>query len=434
MKRVLFALPIVSIVLLAQTPAATEEQKEFFENKVRPVLAQNCFACHTNSQMGGLRLDSRDGLLKGGKSGAVVVPGDPDKSLMITAVRQTTDLKMPKYGHLTDQQIKDLTAWVKDGAVWPEEPKTAQASGYVITPQQRKFWSFQPLAKPEPPKTKDAAWPLNNVDRFILAKMEKEGLKPTSMTDRRTLLRRLTYDLTGLPPTYEEVKAFENDKSPNAYEKVVDRLLASPHYGEMWARHWLDVTRYAEDDYRIAQKDMHKERYKFAYTYRDWVIEAMNSDMPYDTFVKAQLAGDLMDEKVRDKMVPGLGLNGLGVWSMNDNPPAIERADEWNDKVDVTSKALLGLTVGCARCHDHKYDPIPQKDYYRWAGVFASTNFHAYPLVPKTSVDEYEAKKKELEEKEKKLKEFEDQLSEFEAKRSVLANRGLYGRGLARGH
>jgi mono/diheme cytochrome c family protein len=416
MKRVSLLLPFVSVALFAQSPSATEEQKEYFENKVRPILAQNCFACHTNSQMGGLRLDSRAGLLKGGKSGPVVVPGDPDKSLMITAVRQNTDLKMPKNGHLTEAEITDLATWVKDGAVWPEEQKSAQGGGYVIRPEQRKFWSFQPLAKPAPPKTKDAKWPLNDIDRFVLAKLEKEGLKPAGVADRRTLLRRLTFDLTGLPPSYDEVKAFENDKSPNAYEKVVDRLLASPHYGEAWARHWLDVTRYAEDDYRIAQKDMHKERYKFAYTYRDWVIEAMNTDLPYDTFVKAQLAGDLMDEKVRDKMVPGLGLNGVGVWAMNDSPPAIERADEWHDKVDTTSKALLGLTVGCARCHDHKYDPIPQKDYYRMAGVFASTNFHAYPLVPKAAVDEYDSKKKELEEKEKKLKEFQEQLTELESR------------------
>jgi len=414
MKRCMFAFLAVSATLLAQS--GTSEQNEFFENRIRPVLAQNCFACHTNSQMGGLRLDSREGLLKGGKSGPAIIPGDPDKSLMVTAVRQSTELKMPKNGHLTEAEIKDIASWVKEGAVWPEAVKAAQGAGYVIRPEQRKFWSFQPLARPEPPKTKDVAWPVNNIDHFVLARLEKEGLKPTTIADRRTLLRRLTYDLTGLPPTYEEVKAFESDKSPNAYEKVVDRLLASPHYGEMWARHWLDVTRYAEDDYRIAQKDMHKERYKFAYTYRDWVIEAINSDMPYDTFVKAQLAGDLMDEKARDKTIPALGLNGLGVWSMNDNPPAIERADEWHDKVDATTKALLGLTVGCARCHDHKYDPIPQKDYYRIAGIFASTNFHAYPLAPKATADEYDAKKKELEEKEKKLKEFEDQLTELEEK------------------
>ncbi|MCU1336138.1 MAG: hypothetical protein JWO19_1719 [Bryobacterales bacterium] len=416
MKRVLLVFLCAPFMLLAQSPAATQEQKEFFENRIRPVLAQNCFACHTNSQMGGLRLDSLSGLLKGGKSGPAVTPGAPEKSMLITAIRQTTDIKMPKNGHLTEAQINDLTTWVKDGAVWPVDQESTQAAGYVIREDQRKFWSFQPLAKPELPKTKDAAWPANNIDRFVLARLEKEGLKPTTTADRRALLRRVTYVLTGLPPTYEEVKAFEADKSPNAYEKVVDRLLASPHFGELWARHWLDVTRYAEDDYRIAQKDMHKERYKFAYTYRDWVIEALNTDMSFDTFVKAQLAGDLMDEKVRDKMIPGLGLNGLGVWSMNDNPAAIERADEWHDKVDATSKALLGLTVGCARCHDHKYDPIPQKDYYRFAGVFASTNYHAYPLAAKESVEEYDKKKKELEEKEKAAKEFEDQLSTLQAK------------------
>ena len=401
-------------MLLAQAPAPTQEQKDFFENRVRPVLAQNCFACHTNSQMGGLRLDSLDGLLKGGKSGPAVVPGSPEKSMLVTAIRQTTEIKMPKNGHLSDAQINDLTAWVKDGAVWPTE-KVTQANGYIIRPDQKHFWSFEPLAKPEPPKTKDAAWPANNIDKFVLAKLEKEGLKPVAPADRRALLRRVTYTLTGLTPSYEEVKAFEADKSPNAYEKVIDKLLASQHFGETWARHWLDVTRYAEDDYRIAQKDMHKERYKSAYVYRDWVINAFNTDMSFDMFVKAQLAGDLMDEKVRDKMVPGLGMNGLGMWQMNDSPPAIERADEWHDKVDATSKALLGLTVGCARCHDHKYDPIPQKDYYRMAGMFASTSYHAYPQVPKATSDEYDKKKKELEEKEKALKEYQDQLSALEA-------------------
>src|SRR5882724_7742647 len=292
MKRFLLGMPCLALTLLAQAPAPTQEQKDFFENRVRPVLAQNCFACHTNSQMGGLRLDSLEGLVKGGKSGPAVVPGAPEKSMMITAIRQTTEIKMPKNGHLTEAQISDLTAWVKDGAIWPVEKPSTQTAGYVIRPEQKHFWSFQPLAKPEPPKTKNAAWPANNIDRFVLAKLEKEGLKPVPAADRRTLLRRVTYTLTGLPPTYEEVKAFENDKSPNAYEKVVDQLLASPHFGEMWARHWLDVTRYAEDDYRIAQKDMHKERYKSAYTYRDWVINAFNTDMSWGTFVKAQLAGD----------------------------------------------------------------------------------------------------------------------------------------------
>jgi mono/diheme cytochrome c family protein len=298
-KQFVIALPLLSFTLLAQTAQVAQEQRDFFENRIRPVLAQNCFACHTNSRMGGLRLDSREGLMKGGNSGPAIAPGDPDKSLIITALRQNTELKMPKNGHLTPAQITDMTSWIKDGAVWPEQPAVTGAAGFSIRPDQRKFWSFQPVQKPSLPKTKDSAWPVNDIDRFVLAKLEQNGLKPAGTADRRTLLRRLTYDLTGLPPTYEEVKAFEGDKSPNAYEKLVDRLLASPHYGEMWARHWLDVTRYAEDDYRIAQKDMHKERYKFAWTYRDWVIASLNNDLPFDTFVKAQLAADQMDEKIR---------------------------------------------------------------------------------------------------------------------------------------
>ena len=412
MKAFLFALPCFSITLLAQSAAPTQEQNDYFENHIRPVLAQSCFACHTNSQMGGLRLDSREGMVKGGKSGPAVVPGDPEKSLLISAVRQTGELKMPRNGHLTEVQINDLTVWIKDGAVWPEAVKT-QSQSYTIRPDQKNFWSFQPLGKPAIPKVKDAVWATSDIDRFVLAKLEQEGMKPAPMADRRTLIRRLSYDLTGLTPTYEQVKAFENDKSPKAYENLVDRLLASPHYGEMWARHWLDVVRFAEDDYRIAQKNMHEEKYQFAYTYRDWLIQSLNSDMSYDTMVKAQLAADLMDEKSRPAMIPALGMNGLGVWQFNDNPPPIERAEEWHDKTDATTKSLLGLTVGCARCHDHKYDPIPQKDYYRIAGMFASTSYHAYPLVGKDVVDEYEAKKKELDEREKQLKEFQDQLSEL---------------------
>ncbi len=417
MRGILFALSVVCSLagsLQAQSSAATPAQVEFFENRIRPALAQQCFACHTSSQMGGLRLDSRQGLLKGGKSGVVVIPGDPEKSLLITAIRQTTELKMPKNGRLTDAQVKDFVAWVKDGAVWPEAA-AIQTTGYTIRPDQRQFWSFQPLAKPMAPKVKDATWAANDIDRFVLASLEKKGMKPTTLADRRMLIRRLTYDLTGLPPTFEEVKAFENDKSPNAYEKLVDRLLASPHYGEMWARHWLDVARFGESDYRVGEKKNHEEKYPFAYEYRDWLIQAMNSDMPYDTMVKAQLAGDLMDEKVRDKMVPGLGLHGMAVWQFNDNPPAVERAEEWNDKVDVTTKAFLGMTVGCARCHDHKYDPIPQKDYYRLVSVFASSSYHGYPLVPKEEADNYEAQKKTLGEKEKALKDFQEQLSDLTA-------------------
>jgi Protein of unknown function (DUF1549)/Protein of unknown function (DUF1553)/Planctomycete cytochrome C len=409
MNRFLLGMFLLPLFLNGQAQDRTAEKREFFEKHVRPVLAQNCFACHTNSKMAGLRLDSREDILKGGKSGPAIVPGDPDKSLMIAAVREA---RMPKDGHLQPSQIDDLVSWVKDGAYWPESA-SLQLGGkpYTITAAQRQLWSIQPLQTPAPPKITNAAWAANDIDRFVVARLEKEGIQQAPLADRRTLLRRVTYDLTGLPPMEEEVKAFESDKSPNAYEKVVDRLLASPHYGEKWGRHWLDVVRYGEDDYRIAKLPDHMEKYPHAYVFRDWVIRSFNEDMPYDTFVKAQLAADQMDEKQRAKLVPGLGMNGLGVWAFNDSPPPIERADEWNDKVDTTTKAFLGLTVGCARCHDHKYDPIPTKDYYRLVSVFASTKYHPYPLVPKAVVDEYEGKKKELEDREKAQKKYLNDLS-----------------------
>jgi len=411
MQRIALGLLLLPLLLAGQTQDDSREKKDFFENRIRPMLAQSCFACHTNSQMAGLRLDSRADILKGGVSGPALVPGDPDKSLIVNQVREG---KMPKSGHLQDQQIADLVKWIKDGAYWPD-PLPANARPYTITAKQRELWSIQPLKHPQPPAVKNTAWPVNDVDRFILARLEKEGLQPAPVADRRTLLRRVTYDLTGLPPTEEEVNAFEADKSPKAYETVIDRLLASPHYGETWGRHWLDVVRYAEDDYNINNQPLHMEQYKNAYVYRDWVINSMNQDLPYDQFVKAQIAADQMDEKVRGKMIPGLGMNGLGVWAFDANPPVIQRADEWNDKVDTTTKAFLGLTVGCARCHDHKYDPIPTKDYYRLVSVFASTKYHAYPLVPKSVVDDYQAKKKELEEKEKAKKKYLDDLARLYA-------------------
>jgi mono/diheme cytochrome c family protein len=385
---------------------------KFFEDKIRPVIAFQCWNCHSTSQMGGLRLDTREGMLKGGKTGPAVVPGDPEKSLLITAVRRTNPaLMMPKGGtSIPESQIADLVKWVKDGAVWPE----AQASKFSMTPAQRDLWSIQALRKSEPPKVKDAAWTLNDIDKFIVAKYDAEGLKPAPVANKRALLRRATYDLTGLPPTYAEVAAFEADKSPKAWEKVIDRLQASPRYGEKWARHWMDVVRYGEDDYNVSGKDR-TERYNFAYTYRDWLIKSFNEDMPYDMFVRAQLAGDMMDEKVRDKAVAGLGMNGLGVWHMTNMAPQIERADDWFDKVDVTTKAFLGLTVGCARCHDHKYDGIPTKDFYRLAGVFASSPYKAYPLVDKSAAEAYDKKQKELEEKEKALKEFTEKATELES-------------------
>jgi mono/diheme cytochrome c family protein len=381
---------------------------DHFESHIRPVLAQQCFACHTNSKNGGLRLDSRDDLITGGKSGTALVPGDPDRSLLIAALKHSGSLKMPKGGtRLTEEQIGFFVAWVKDGAYWPVDKTPAKE----YSDAQKNLWSVQPLRSAAVPAVKDAAWATSDIDRFVLARLEKEGLKPTTTADRRTLLRRVTYDLTGLMPSYQEVQAFEADKSPNAWEKVVDRLLASPQYGERWARRWMDVVRYGEDDYNVGGRPDRTEKYPFAYLYRDWLIRALNEDMPYDMFVKAQLAADLLPENVRDKHIPALGMNGNGIWVFQASPAPIERADEWHDKVDVTSKAFMGLTVGCARCHDHKYDAIYSKDYYGMASIFASSNFKSYPQVPKTVNDAWEKENKVLDKKNAALNKFLDESS-----------------------
>src|SRR5688572_5331745 len=385
---------------------------DHFETHIRPVLAQQCFACHTNSKSGGLRLDSRDDLIAGGKSGAGLVPGDPDRSLLIAALKHSGSLRMPKGGtRLTEEQIGFFVTWVKDGAFWPVD----KVSTKEYSDAQKRLWSVQPLRSTAVPTVKDAAWAVNDIDRFVLARLEKEGLKPTTTADRRTLLRRVTYDLTGLMPTYEEVQAFESDKSPNAWEKVVDRLLASPRYGERWARHWMDVVRYGEDDYNVGGRPDRTEKYPFAYLYRDWLIRALNDDMSYDMFVKAQLAADLLPENIRDKHIPALGMNGNGIWVFQASPAPLERADEWHDKVDVTSKAFMGLTVGCARCHDHKYDAIYAKDYYQIASIFASSRFKAYPRVPKAVADEYEQQNKILQKKNRALRTFLENASDLYA-------------------
>jgi uncharacterized protein DUF1549/uncharacterized protein DUF1553/cytochrome c len=408
----LAALPFVIEAAGAAQPSPPAAQSpEFFEAKVRPVLAGNCYDCHAEDQLGGLRLDSRDGMLKGGKSGPAIVPGDPDNSLMIQAVRQIRDtLKMPKGGHLKPDEIDALAEWVRAGAVWPAAVATtaaAKPAGYVIKPEQRAFWSFQPLHAPVVPAASHAGWAKTDIDRFVLARLEKEGLTPVGPADKRTLIRRATLDLIGVPPTPEEVDAFEHDASPDAFATVVDRLLASPQYGEAWGRMWLDVARYGEDDYRsLDPMGRGYNPYPNAYLYRDWVIKAFNDDMPYDQFVRAQLAGDLLGDAGRARRLPALGFLGLGPWYYDNGAVEITRADERHDRVDVVSRGFLGLTVGCARCHDHKYDPIPTKDYYALAGVFLDTSYREYPLVPKSVVDDYQALDRKIEKKERLLDEF----------------------------
>jgi cytochrome c553 len=405
-----------SLICLASALPTLEAQTvnagtpDYFESKVRPILANNCFGCHTNTALGGLRLDSSEAMLKGGKRGPAVVPGDPDKSLMIAAVKQTdATLKMPQGGKLKEDDIATLEAWVKAGAVWPKSAVTqtsTQNGKYIITPERKAFWSFQPLKAEPIPAVKDPKWAKTEIDRFILARLEKEGLKPVGPAAKHDLLRRATLDLIGLAPTPEEYAAFEADKSPDAFAKVVDRLLASPHYGERWGRVWLDVARYGEDDYRSLNPNPRGYRpYPNAWAYRDWVIQAFNDDLPYDQFVKAQLAGDLMDEKTRYKTLPATGFLGLGPWYYDNGSNEVTRADERHDRVDAVTRGFLGMTVACARCHDHKYDPIPQTDYYALAGVFYNTIYEEYPRAPKKIVDAYNDEQEKVDEKSKIMQE-----------------------------
>jgi mono/diheme cytochrome c family protein len=418
---------LLAVALAAQTPAAPQPaatdaaSSEYFEAHVRPVFAANCYDCHTEEALGGLRLDSRDGMLKGGRSGPAIVPGNPDASLLVQAIRQTGALKMPKGGRLRPEDVDAITAWIRAGAVWPAPVATAagvsnppaaaaaapRAPAYVIKPEQRAFWAFQPITASPPPAVSRGDWPKTDIDRFVLARLEKEGLAPVAAADKRTLIRRAALDLTGLPPTADEIEAFEHDASPDAFAKVVDRLLASPQYGETWGRMWLDVARYGEDDYRsLDPMGRGYNPYPNAYLYRDWVIKAFNDDLPYDAFVRDQLAGDLLGDEGRARRLPALGFLGLGPWYYDNGAVEITRADERHDRVDVVSRGFLGLTVGCARCHDHKYDPIPTRDYYALAGVFLDTKYKEYPLVPKSVVDEYDAQDKKIEKEEKLLAEF----------------------------
>jgi len=397
-------------ISVSSAAAASSVGEEFFENKVRPIFANVCSNCHGDSATSGLRVFSRETLLQGGKRGPAIVPNDPEKSLMIQAVRQTGDLKMPKGGKLTPEEVQNLTEWVRMGAPWPKSRPLLTTSGgtpFKITPEERSFWSFQPVKMPAIPQVKEVRWPRTNIDRLVLAKLEAKGIAPAPPADRRTLIRRATFDLTGLPPTPEEIDAFQKDKSPNAFAKVVDRLLASPRYGERWGRHWLDVARYAEDDVRgLDPKGRGYMPFRGAYVYRDWVIKAVNDDLPYDKFVRWQLAGDLSGEKnIRDTL-PGTAFLGGGPWLWDQAEPVQGRADERNERIDAVSRGLLGLTVACARCHNHKYDPISQKDYYALAGVFASSTYKEYPLVSDVQVASWR-------EKEQRFLDLQEELENF---------------------
>ncbi len=356
----------------------TPEHTEFFERKIRPVLVEHCYECHSTTGKkikGGLVLDSRAGVIKGGDTGAAITPGDPEASLLIQAIRHTdAELAMPKK-RLPASVIADLETWVRMGAPDPraeDTVATAQAKTAIDWNKAREWWSFRPLKSPAVPAVKQKRWPLNDVDRFILARLEKENLKPAGDAEKRVLIRRATFDLIGLPPTPEEVDVFLKDKSASAFAKVVDRLLASPHYGERWGRYWLDVVRYADtagdnSDFPIPQ--MHR--------YRDWVIGAFNRDLPYDQFVREQLAGDQLPgantAETHERLIAtGYIANARRFGSRVDDYPQHLTIE---DTIDNLGRAFLGLTINCARCHDHKFDPITAADYYALYGIFHSTRY-----------------------------------------------------------
>jgi mono/diheme cytochrome c family protein len=352
-------LSVPLFVFAADPPSA--EQTEFFEKHVRPLLVEQCVSCHgPKKQRAGLRLDTADGLKKGADEGPVVVAGDPDKSSLIQAVRRKGEYPMPPDKPMTAEQVAVLEAWVKGGAVFPAGATKAVAADW------KQHWAFQPPREPSVPEVASGKEQgANPIDAFVAARMAKEALKPAPKADKRTLARRAYFDLLGLPPTADELDAFVKDTDPKAWDKLIDKLLASPHYGERWGRHWLDVARYADSKGYVFTED---RNYPYAYTYRDYVIRSFNEDKPFDRFVTEQLAADKLTLGDDKKALAAMGFLTVGRRFSNNIH------DITDDRIDVVTRGLMGLTVTCARCHDHKFDPIPAADYYSLYGVFASSN------------------------------------------------------------
>ena len=358
------------------------QEADFFEKEVRPILATRCYPCHgpaAAEPQAGLRLDSLAGMLEGGRSGPALLPGEPTRSLFILAINHDTFVQMPPKSKLPLDEIRALTRWVEMGAPWPNAGtpvRAAKAPARVTGPaefteEELSHWAFQPVSNPAIPRVKDIDWPRSAVDHFVLAKLEQKGLSPARPADKRTLIRRAAIDLHGLPPTREEVSAFLADDSPRAFAKVVDRLLASPRYGERWGRHWLDVARYADSN-GMDDNVVHAD----AWRYRDYVIRAFNVDKPYDQFVREQLAGDLITKWGDPNRAEGLIATGflmLGPKMLGEDDPVKQKLDFADEQLATTARAFMALTLDCARCHDHKFDPIPSQDYYSMLGIFTST-------------------------------------------------------------
>ncbi|MBX3746682.1 MAG: PSD1 domain-containing protein [Verrucomicrobiae bacterium] len=376
--------PIATAVMGAPRRASiAPEELEFFEKKIRPVLANSCYECHSeekDAMKGDLVLDTRDGIRAGGERGPAVVPRNLDDSILLRAIRQEGRLRMPpdnRGGPLPDDVIADFEKWISMGA--PDPRNSASVGGAASSrperevdwDKEREFWAYK---RPEPtpaPTVTDAEWPYSDIDRFVLAKQEERGIRPVADADTRSLVRRVYYDLTGLPPTPEELETFASDDSPDAFERLVDRLIASERFGEKWGRHWLDVARYGEST--GLDRNLN---YPYAFRYRNYVIDALNKDTPYDRFILEQLAGDLLparNQEHRDELTIATGFLAVGPKGMNETRPKYFKWNVVDDQIDVTTRGFLGLTVSCSRCHDHKFDPIPTRDYHALAGIFSSS-------------------------------------------------------------
>jgi hypothetical protein len=399
----------------ARAKPISAEDVEFFEKEVRPLLAANCFECHGETkQEAGLRLDARQTAMRGGDEGPVIKVGDPEGSKLVAAVRYTGDIQMPPDGKLPSEKIEVLASWVKRGAPWPDHG-AGPSSAEDATDKAEKHWAFQPVREPPVPAVSGSDWVRTPVDAFVLTRLDAAGLAPGKPADRRTLLRRVTLDLTGLPPTSAEVEDFVNDTSPNAFEKVVDRLLASPRYGERWGRFWLDYARYSDTKGYVFQED---RNYRFAHVYRDWVIRAFNEDLPYDQFLIQQIAADRLPRNPENNPhLAAMGFLTVGRRFLNN------KYDITDDRIDVVMRTTMALTVSCARCHDHKFDPIPTADYYSIFGVFDASVERLLPIAP--SSEEFE---KGVREREEKLDKFmEEKRRDVEARLRADAAEFLLG-------
>jgi hypothetical protein len=404
----------------ARASAASDEGIEFFEKRIRPVLVEHCYGCHAadaEQVHGGLLLDSRAGMRRGGDSGAAVSPGAPSESLLLEAIKHES-FEMPPDQRLPDEVIADFERWIQMGAPDPREGPSHRSTTGVDIARGRQFWSLRPPQVASPPEVDDTAWPRTGIDRFVLSQLESRGLRPVSDADRETLIRRVYYALIGLPPTPREIDEFLRNSSdtPDALDRIVDRLLASPHFGERWGRHWLDVVRFAE-----SSGGGRTLLFSEAWRYRDYVISAFNDDVAFDQFIQQQIAGDLLatdDWREKRRNLTATAFLVLGPTNYELQDKDVLEMDIVDEQLDTIGKALLGMTLGCARCHDHKFDPIPTRDYYALAGIFKSTQSVVHDNVSKWNEIELPTSPEEeavIRRQEKELASLEQQVASLQS-------------------